>query len=415
MLRMKGPGRILKIIGPGLLVAATGVGAGDLATGALTGSRLGVAILWVVLAGAFLKFVLNEGLTRWQLATGETLIDGSCRLLGRKFGFLFLLYFLVWSFLVAAALMSACGAAASAIFPIFKDPGSNKICYGLLHSAIGLTLVRLGGFRVFERLMGACIALMFLTVVVTAVLLAPGASVVLQGMFLPTIPQFGQGGLEWVVALTGGVGGTVTMLCYGYWIREEGRTRIEDLAVCRIDLATGYLVTALFGMAMVIVGSTVEVSGSGVGLIVGLADRLASELGPVAKGCFLLGAWSAVTSSLLGVWQSVPYLFSDLWRHCSPGETSERSSDPTRERPYIVYLYLLSTVPAIGLWWGFARMQKAYAMTGALFLPILALALLLLNSGRGPLPPQLRNRPLTVVVLGATLVFFLLFSWFVIF
>ena len=51
------------MIGPGLLVAATGVGAGDLATASIAGSKLGVTILWAVLLGAFLKFVLTEGLT----------------------------------------------------------------------------------------------------------------------------------------------------------------------------------------------------------------------------------------------------------------------------------------------------------------------------------------------------------------
>ena len=67
-------GSFLKKVGPGILVAATGVGAGDLATAAFTGTKLGVAILWVVVLGAFIKFVLNEGLTRWQLATGSTLL-----------------------------------------------------------------------------------------------------------------------------------------------------------------------------------------------------------------------------------------------------------------------------------------------------------------------------------------------------
>ena len=68
---------ILAMLGPGILVAATGVGAGDLATGALAGSNVGVAILWAVVAGAVFKFVLNEGLARWQLATGSTLLEGT--------------------------------------------------------------------------------------------------------------------------------------------------------------------------------------------------------------------------------------------------------------------------------------------------------------------------------------------------
>ena len=76
--------RLLTILGPGILVAATGVGAGDLATAAFAGSHLGVAILWVVVVGAFMKFVLNEGLARWQLATGETLLEGSMIRLGRQ-------------------------------------------------------------------------------------------------------------------------------------------------------------------------------------------------------------------------------------------------------------------------------------------------------------------------------------------
>ena len=65
---------LLATIGPGILVAATGVGAGDLATATFTGTKLGTAILWAVVVGAVLKYVLNEGLTRWQLATGTTLI-----------------------------------------------------------------------------------------------------------------------------------------------------------------------------------------------------------------------------------------------------------------------------------------------------------------------------------------------------
>ena len=63
----------LTLLGPGILVAATGVGAGDLATGGFAGSKLGPAVLWAVACGALLKYVLTEGLTRWQLATGETL------------------------------------------------------------------------------------------------------------------------------------------------------------------------------------------------------------------------------------------------------------------------------------------------------------------------------------------------------
>ena len=227
---------LLSILGPGILVAATGVGAGDLATAAFTGTKLGVAILWAVVLGAFIKFVLNEGLTRWQLATGETLLEGAMRHLGRSAQYVFLVYLLIWSFLVAAALMSACGVAAQAISPLFQEARTGKIVYGMVLSVLGLVLVRLGGYRLFERVMGVCIGLMFVTVVTTALLLKPGWGELMAGLVWPTIPDLHGAGLPWTIALMGGVGGTVTILCYGYWIREEGRFDEDDLKVCRMDL-----------------------------------------------------------------------------------------------------------------------------------------------------------------------------------
>ena len=68
-------GPLWLMIGPGLLLAATGVGSGALATGGIVGSLLGPAVLWAVVLGALLKFVVTEGLARWQLATGETLLE----------------------------------------------------------------------------------------------------------------------------------------------------------------------------------------------------------------------------------------------------------------------------------------------------------------------------------------------------
>ena len=140
----------LIIIGPGLLVAATGVGAGDLSTAAFTGNKLGVTILWVVLLGAFLKFVLNEGLARWQLATGQTLLEGAVIRLGPVVSFVFLPYLLLWSFFVGSALISACGVAMHAIFPVFDQASQGKIFFGIIHSVVGVVLVLLGGFVLFE-------------------------------------------------------------------------------------------------------------------------------------------------------------------------------------------------------------------------------------------------------------------------
>ncbi|MCP4711923.1 MAG: divalent metal cation transporter, partial [Planctomycetes bacterium] len=246
--------KLLTVIGPGILVAATGVGAGDLATAAFSGIKLGPAILWAVIVGAGLKYVLNEGLTRWQLATGQTLLEGAVAHFGRLVLWLFLGYLIFWSFFVAAVLMSACGVTAHAFYPIFAEAANDKILYGIIHSALAILLIKLGGYRLFAKVMSVCIAVMFLMVLLTAIALTPSWSEVASGLVIPKIPEFAGDGLPWTVALLGGIGGTVTVMCYGYWIREEGRQSKEDLPTCRIDLAVGYGMTGLFGIAMVIIG-----------------------------------------------------------------------------------------------------------------------------------------------------------------
>src|SRR5687768_5072340 len=144
---------LLATIGPGILVAATGVGVGDIAGAGFAGSKLGYAVLWAAVVGSFVKFVVNEGLMRWQLATGQTLLEGAVLRFGRPVQWLFLVYLLVWSWAVGSALISASGVAAHALVPIFDDPQTGKIVWGILHSLIAVILILRGGFKRFELAM----------------------------------------------------------------------------------------------------------------------------------------------------------------------------------------------------------------------------------------------------------------------
>jgi Mn2+/Fe2+ NRAMP family transporter len=404
--------RLLALLGPGLLVAATGIGAGDLATASFTGSILGTAVLWAAVLGAFLKYVITEGLARWQLATGDTLLEGLVRRIGRPVGWFFLPYLVMWTFFVASALMSACGVTFHALIPLFDDAVQGKRVFGVLSSLVGLGLVLAGGYGLFEKVMRICIGIMFVTVIVTAALLWPGTGQVLKGLFVPAIPDIAGQGLGWTVALMGGIGGTFTVLCYGYWIREEGRSGPGFLKTCRIDLATGYTVTALFGVAMVIIGSTVELEGRGATLLIRLSEQLVEPLGPVGKWLFLAGAAGAVFSSLLGVWQAVPYLFADtLGLLREDGEARAENAIDTGSAAYRGYLFALAIVPMAGLFWSFQEIQKLYAIVGATFIPFLAVALLVLNGRKEWVSEQYRNGPATVAVLLATLAFFIWIAW----
>ncbi|MFQ5491591.1 MAG: Nramp family divalent metal transporter [Phycisphaerae bacterium] len=391
-------------IAPGILVAATGVGAGDLMTASLGGSAVGVVILWAAGAGAVVKWFLTEGIARWQMATGTTLLEGWVSRLGNWVQWIFISYLLIWTFFTGGAMVTACGVAGTGLWPLAADAETSKIIWGVIHSAVGLVLVVVGGFRLFERLMSVCIGVMFVAVLTTALLCKPDWSAAARGLVWPRIPA---GGLGWVLGILGGVGGTVTLLSYGYWIREERRTGQAGMKACRLDLAVGYTMTALFGVAMVLIGSKVHIEGSGAKMAPVLADQLGDVMGSTGRWVFLLGFWGAVFSSLLGVWQSVPYLFADfLSIRQGAGDQARRPVDFSKTRAYRGYLIAIAIVSLPMLFVSVRQAQLAYAVLGSLFMPLLALTLLIMNNRTDWVGRDLRNGWPTNLMLVATLAFF---------
>ena len=77
-----------------------------------------------------------------------------------------------------------------------------------------------------------------------------------------------------------------------------------------------------------------------------------------------------------------------------------------RSKPYRVYLIVLAMLPMLGLAYSFEAVQKLYAMVGATFIPVLALALLLLMSGHRTGLGAQRNGPIAITALLAALLFF---------
>ncbi len=393
----------LALIGPGILIAATGVGAGDLLTASLAGSRHGLVLLWAAWVGAILKWFLNEGVARWQMATGTTLLEGWVVRLGGWIQWVFLGYLLVWTFFTGGALVNACGVAGTGLFPLTEDLRTSKILWGVIHSLAGAVLAWAGGFKLFEKLMSVFIGVMFAAVMLTAFSVSPDWGEVLRGLTVPRIPE---GGLGYVLGVLGGVGGTVTLLSYGYWIRERGRCGESGVRTCRLDLAVGYTMTALFGIAMVIIGSRVELE-KGPTVALELAEQLTLVVGPFGWWIFLVGFWGAVFSSLLGVWQSIPYIFADfvMLRRGLVGR-GQAAVDLSRTVPYRVYLALMAVVPLPLLWMTVERAQLTYAVLGSLFMPLLALTLLLLNNRARWVGASMRNGWITNIVLVSTLLFF---------
>jgi hypothetical protein len=385
----------LSTILPGILIAATGVGAGDLITASMAGYKVGL-ILWVPIIGAFLKYVLTEGIARYQMATGETLISGWILKLGSWIKWPFFLYLALWSFVVGGALINANAAALNSIYPIQYG----KFIYGIFSSLLATGLIIFGNFALFEKVMAFLISLMFITVVATAPFFLDSPLQLFTGF--TSFSLFDWNG-AWIIGVLGGVGGTLTIVCYGYWLQESNRKGHEGLKQSRFDLAVSYTLTALFSVAMIIIGTklTSDVKGGGQ-FVSEIAVLFSDQLGSWGGLCFKVGFFCGVFSSLLGVWQSVPYLFADVYSLHKGLENKKLQEG----RPYHSYLLLMTFVPLSSLWIKFQSIQLIYAVIGAAFIPICALSLLLLGHFHIS-DKRFKNSLMTNTILLICLFFFL--------
>ena len=369
----------LKLAGPGLVVAATGIGSGDVVSATVGGARYGVVLLWAILLGAFFKFVLSEGIARWQLATGHTVIEGWAEHLPRWVKIYFAAYLVLWTAAVSAALTNACGLGMTNL-----TGGAIPQSWGAVaHSLIGGTLVYLGGYAKFEKLMKLLVGVMGFSILVCAALTLSDPGTALRGLLMPTIPA---GSGAYVLSLIGGIGGSITMLSYNYWMREEAMRGPGWLSYVRGDVGVAYVFTALFGMSIMLIANTAFfVPGTPITdaqAVPRMASTLGTILGPFGVYAYSVGFWAAVFASLLGVWQSVPYLYADAYGVLKGLPVAERAEiTKVTSTPYRLGLLFITLVPLPFAFTGRPiAIVVAYTIIGSLFVPFLAATLLYLNN-----------------------------------
>lgn len=372
--------RRYRVIGPGLVVAATGIGAADLVATLVAGSRYGYALLWAVIVGALMKIVLVEGAGRYTAATGRTIFEG-WRSLGRWTTVYFGPYIMIWGFVYGATAMSASAMPLAVLFPVLPLWG-----WAILMGLAGFLLVWANRYQAIEKVTAVLVGLMFVLIVGLAIYTVPNVPEALRGL-VPMIPE---GGVTYTLALAGGVGGTITLAAYGYWLREKGWDRPRFMRVMQMDNAMAYVMSGIFVTATLIIGVEVlysaglAVSSSDKGLLE-LSAALDERYGVVVGHLFLVGFWAASFSSVVGVWSGVSLMFADFWgrvRNKEPGHP-----DTLTGGKYFRFYLLWITFPPMLL----LLLDRpiflilAYGVLGALFMPFLSVTLLwILNTRRVP-------------------------------
>ncbi|MDJ1134592.1 Nramp family divalent metal transporter [Streptomyces iconiensis] len=379
-----------KMIGPGMVVAATGVGAGDLVATLIAGSKFGYTLLWAAVIGCIVKIALAEATGRWHLATGRTIFDG-WRSLGPWTTVYFAIYVVIWGFVYGATAMSSSALPLQALFPEVMPLKVWAIITGL----IGLLFVWTNRYAIVEKIMMVFVGVMFVVVVYVAVRVSPDLGNAFAGL-LPTLPA---GSMIYTLGLIGGVGGTITMAAYGYWINAKGWTDSGWMKMMRLDNRVAYATTGIFVIAMLIVGAEMLHSSqmalaSGDKGLLDLDKVLEKRFGEFTAKLFLIGFFSASFSSLVGVWHGVSLMFADFVERIraarvgasDAGALEVARGDRERSAPFRGYLLWLTFPPMALLWLDEPfGLVIAYGVLGAFFMPFLATTLVwLLNTSRTP-------------------------------
>ncbi|MDQ0385639.1 Mn2+/Fe2+ NRAMP family transporter [Streptomyces sp. DSM 42143] len=382
----------------------------------IAGSNFGYTLLWAAVLGCLVKISLAEAAGRWHLSTGRTLFDGWASL-GRWTTWFFAIYVVVWGFSYGAAAMSSSALPLQALFPGVMD----LEWWGVACGVVGLVFVWFNKYAVFEKVMTVLVGVMFVVTVYLAIRVAPNLGDAFAGL-LPVIPD-GEDSVLNTLGLIGGVGGTITLAAYGYWVNAKGWADTGWMKVMRLDNRVAYITTGVFVVAMLFVGAellhaaNIALSGGGKGLVQ-LGDILEDEYGTATAKFFLIGFFATSFTSLIGVWHGVSLMFADFvarLRERRAGAavgTADKareivSGEHERSWPFRVYLLWLTFPPVILLFQGEPfRLVIIYGVLGAAFMPFLALTLIwLLNSSRTP--AEWRNGWLSNSVLAVAGLLFL--------
>ena len=364
-------------------------------------------LLWAIAVGAFFKFVLNEGIARWQLATGLTALEGWAAHLPRWVTYYFGAYLIVWTVAVSAALTNATGLGIANL-----TGGRISQSWGaVLHSLAGFALVWVGGYSWFERMMKLLVGVMGFSILLCALLTVADWGHVANAFFIPAVPPASGG---YVLSIIGGIGGTISMLSYNYWMREEDISGADSLGFMRGDVAVAYLFTALFGMSvMLIANQAFHVSGVTITdsqAVSKMAEMLGTLLGPFGVYAYSLGFWAAVFASLMGVWQSIPYLYADFYGIVK--KLPENVRDELTKVTSVPYRLALAFITLVPLPFAFTGRPLfvivTFTIVGSFFIPFLAATLLYLNNRVRWSSPVPHNHWATNVVLIAILALFVI-------
>lgn len=288
---------MFKNSGPGILVAAAFIGPGTVTACTIAGVRFGYSLLWAMLLSVAATIFLQEMAARVGLVTQKGLPE-TIRV---SLPYVWLRNVIIGIVLLAILIGNSAyeggniGGALLGMEALFGD--EYVAWFPWIIGAMAFGILWMGNYKSLEKVFFGLIFVMSLSFIATAVLTRPDLGAIVEGLFVPRLPE--QGWLT-VLALVG-----TTIVPYNLFLHtslvQEKWSGARDLKKARIDTVLAVGLGGFVSMCVIIAARAIptqEVTG-----VMDLAMGLEPLLGKASKvflgiGLFAAGITSSITAPL---------------------------------------------------------------------------------------------------------------------
>ncbi len=293
-------------IGPGVIVAAAFIGPGTVTTATLAGARYGATLLWALLFATVATIVLQEMSARLGLTTraglGQALrATPGPRWLGPT------LAILAVTAVVAGAAAFEAGNLTGAGLGLEGVTGVPAKFWALVGAVLAGALLWTGRYRLVERVLMVCVAVMGFMFLATAILVIPRVPALLAGLTIPRLPD---GGAATALGLIGTTIVPYNLFLHAAVVAERWESR-DDLPAARLDLVVAIGFGGLVSAA-ILVTAAAALNGQQIESVADMAVQLEPLLGSWASKAFTVGLAAAGISSAITAPLAAAYATLDL-------------------------------------------------------------------------------------------------------
>lgn len=293
-----------KNIGPGVLVSAAFIGPGTVTVCTLAGVNFQYALLWALLLSVLACIILQEMSARLGIITQKGLSD-CIRQEIRHPILKVLALILVFSAIVVGNAAYEAGNITGAVLgitavapPLTIELGSYSLnLWSVIIGSLAFGLLALGNYKILERVFIGLVILMSISFLVTAVMVQPDFSKILNGLFVPSIEN---NALLTVIALVGTTVVPYNLFLHASLVGEKWK-KPADLKIARKELSVAIILGGLVSMAIVICAAAPNLNNvtSAAHLAVGL-EPLFGQYATwfIAMGLLAAGITSSITAPL---------------------------------------------------------------------------------------------------------------------